>query len=129
MINAIDKLTDKNEIEYLNVTYLRKSKIIICFDLIEDIDKIPNKRKRVEIEKAINYINKAIWFFLNYEGSKKGTNPRKKHFFGSAFFNEIRLSASEIADAMKYTSCMKYAYAYILVANFISHFGFCYNIS
>ena len=51
---------DKNEIEYLNVTYLRKSKIIICFDLIEDIDKIPNKRKRAEIEKAINYINKAI---------------------------------------------------------------------
>ena len=51
---------DKNEIEYLNVTYLRKSKIIICFDLIEDIDKIPSKRKRAEIEKAINYINKAI---------------------------------------------------------------------
>lgn len=51
---------DKNEIEYLNVTYLRKSKIIICFGLIEDIDKIPSKRKRAEIEKAINYINKAI---------------------------------------------------------------------
>ena len=51
---------DKNEIDYLNVTYLRKSKIIICFDLIEDIDKIPSKRKRAEIEKAINYINKAI---------------------------------------------------------------------
>ena len=51
---------DKNEIEHLNVTYLRKSKIIICFDLIEDIDKIPSKRKRAEIEKAINYINKAI---------------------------------------------------------------------
>ena len=51
---------DKNEIEYLNITYLRKSKIIICFDLIEDIDKIPSKRKRAEIEKAINYINKAI---------------------------------------------------------------------
>ncbi|MBQ8782672.1 MAG: hypothetical protein IJZ57_02740 [Clostridia bacterium] len=51
---------DKNEIEYLNVTYLRKSKIIICFDMIEDIDKIPSKRKRAEIEKAINYINKAI---------------------------------------------------------------------
>lgn len=51
---------DKNEIEYLNVTYLRKSKIIICFDLIEDIYKIPSKRKRAEIEKAINYINKAI---------------------------------------------------------------------
>ena len=51
---------DKNEIEYLNVTYLRKSKIIICFDLIEDIDKIPSKRKRAEIENAINYINKAI---------------------------------------------------------------------
>ena len=51
---------DKNEIEYLNVTYLRKSKIIICFDLIEEIDKIPSKRKRAEIEKAINYINKGI---------------------------------------------------------------------
>lgn len=51
---------DKNEIEYLKVTYLRKSKIIICFDLIEDIDKIPSKRKRAEIENAINYINKAI---------------------------------------------------------------------
>ena len=51
---------DKNEIEYLNVTYLRKSKIIICFDLIEDIDKIPSKRKRTEIEKAINFINNAI---------------------------------------------------------------------
>ncbi len=51
---------DKNEIEYLNVTYLRKSKIIICFDLIEDIDIIPSKRKRAEIEKAINYINNAI---------------------------------------------------------------------
>lgn len=51
---------DKNEIEYLNVTYLRKSKIIICFDLIDDIDKIPSKRKRTEIEKAINYINNGI---------------------------------------------------------------------
>lgn len=51
---------DKNEIEYLNVTYLRKSKIIICFDLIEDIDKIPSKRKRAEIDKAINCINNAI---------------------------------------------------------------------
>jgi hypothetical protein len=51
---------DKNGIEYLKVTYLRKSKIIICFDLIEDIDKIPSKRKRTEIEKAINFINNAI---------------------------------------------------------------------
>lgn len=51
---------DKNEIDYLNVTYLRKSKIIICFDLIEDIDKIPSKRKKDEIEKSINYINNAI---------------------------------------------------------------------
>ena len=50
----------ENEIKSLNVTYLRKSKIIICFDLIDDIDKIPSKRKRTEIEKAINYINKAI---------------------------------------------------------------------
>ena len=51
---------DKNEIEYLNITYLRKSKIIICFNLIEDIDKIPSKRKKDEIEKAINFINNAI---------------------------------------------------------------------
>ncbi len=51
---------DKNEIEYMNVTYLRKSKIIICFDFIEDIDKIPSKRKRTELEKAINFINNAI---------------------------------------------------------------------
>lgn len=51
---------DKNEIEYLKVTYLRKSKIIICFNLIEDIDKIPSKRKKDETEKAINFINNAI---------------------------------------------------------------------
>lgn len=51
---------DKNEIEYLNVTYLRKSKIIICFDLIEDIDKFSSKKKKAEIEKTIDYINNAI---------------------------------------------------------------------
>ena len=51
---------DDNNIDYLNVTYLRKSKIIICFDLIDDIDKIKSKRKKAEIEKAINFINNAI---------------------------------------------------------------------
>ena len=39
---------NKNQIEYLNVTYLKKSKIIICFDLVENIDKIPSKRKKLK---------------------------------------------------------------------------------
>ncbi len=30
-------------------------------------------------------------------GSIPVSSSRKKHFFGSAFFNEIRLTASEIA--------------------------------
>ena len=35
--------------------------------------------------------------------------PRKKHFFGSAFFNEIRLMASEISlRDVKYASRVKY---------------------
>lgn len=53
-------LFDKNQIEYLNVTYLKKSKIIINFDLVEDIDKFESKRKKEEIKKAINYINMSI---------------------------------------------------------------------
>jgi len=50
----------KYEIEYFNVTYLKKSKVVVSFDLVEDVDKIVSKRKKEEIKKAIYNINMYI---------------------------------------------------------------------
>ncbi len=51
---------DKNQIEYLDVTYLKKSKIIVSFDLVGDVDKIASKRKKEEVKKVINHINFSV---------------------------------------------------------------------
>ncbi len=49
-----------NKIELLNITYLKRSKIIINVDLAEELDKKMSKKTREEILKAINYINVFI---------------------------------------------------------------------
>lgn len=51
---------DKQQIEHLQVTYLKRSKILIRVDLVEEIDKNTSKRKREAIKKAIRFINMSI---------------------------------------------------------------------
>lgn len=53
------KITDEI-IKYRIEPYIKESIIQIIIDLIDDIDKIKSKRKKAEIEKAINFINNAI---------------------------------------------------------------------
>lgn len=49
-----------NNIEFLNVTYLKRSKILLCVGLTQDIEKTVTKRKKQEIEKALRHINMSI---------------------------------------------------------------------
>lgn len=51
---------DKQQIEFLQITYLKRSKIIIRVDLTEEIDKNTSSRKKQAINKAIHFINKSI---------------------------------------------------------------------
>ncbi len=53
-------ILDKQQIEQLQVTCLKRSKILIRVDLVEEIDKNTSKRKREAIEKAIDFINRSI---------------------------------------------------------------------
>lgn len=50
---------DKQQIEYLQVTYLKSSRILLHIDLIEEPIHFTSKRKKV-IEKAIDAINVSI---------------------------------------------------------------------
>ncbi len=51
---------EDNKIKLLNITYLKRSKIIINVDLAEELDKKMSKKTREEILKSINYINVFI---------------------------------------------------------------------
>lgn len=52
-------MLDKQQIEYLQVTYLKRSKILLHVDLVDEPVKITGKKKKV-IEKAIDTINMSI---------------------------------------------------------------------
>ena len=51
---------DKQKIEYLQVTYLKRSKILIHINYAGDVDKIPSKRGKNIIEKSIHFINMSV---------------------------------------------------------------------
>lgn len=51
---------DKQQIEYIQVTYLKRSKILIQVDLIEELDKNISRKKQEQINKSIHFINKSI---------------------------------------------------------------------
>ena len=53
-------ILDKQQIEYLNVTYLKRSKVIVAFDLAQDIESIASKRTKDKIKKSIHCINTSI---------------------------------------------------------------------
>ncbi|MBQ6864692.1 MAG: hypothetical protein IJO14_10705 [Clostridia bacterium] len=51
---------DKQQIEYLQVTYLKRSKILIWCDLPEEAEKELSGKKKEAIKKAIHFINTSI---------------------------------------------------------------------
>ncbi len=51
---------DKQQIEFLQITYLKRSKIIICICLSEKVDKNINNKKMQTINKSIHFINNSI---------------------------------------------------------------------
>ncbi len=51
---------DKYQIEYVMLTYLKKSSILIKVELAKELDKNISRKKREEIIKTINYINSTI---------------------------------------------------------------------
>lgn len=54
-------ILDRQQIRQLQVTYLKKSKILIQIDLIDEVNnKKISKRKRETIEKAIYFINTSV---------------------------------------------------------------------
>ena len=53
-------ILDKQQIEYLNVTYLKRSKVIVAFDLAQDTESIASKRTKDKIKKSIHCINTSI---------------------------------------------------------------------
>ena len=50
---------DTEKIEYIQITYLKRSKILLHVDLVEEPVQFTGKRKKV-IEKAIHCINSLI---------------------------------------------------------------------
>lgn len=52
---------DSQQIDQLQVTYLKRSKILICVDIPKDIDITSRKRKEIKmIVKTIGFINREI---------------------------------------------------------------------
>lgn len=51
---------DKQQIKHLQVTYLKRSKILIRVDLAEEIDKNTSRKKTPVTKKAIHFINMSI---------------------------------------------------------------------
>lgn len=51
---------DPEQKEQLQVSYLRRSKILLRVELSKELDKKTSRKKRHEIEKAIRYINSSI---------------------------------------------------------------------
>lgn len=53
-------ILDKQQIDQLQVVYLRRSKILIRCDLLEETDKKLSRKRKKVIEKAIRFINMSI---------------------------------------------------------------------
>ncbi len=53
-------LLERNEIKVLQVTYLRRSKILIGIALTEELPKNTKRKDRQIIEKALRFINNSI---------------------------------------------------------------------
>ncbi len=53
-------ILDKQQIEYLEVTYLKRSKILIQVSLVENMGEKSNRKIRRVINKAIHSINTSI---------------------------------------------------------------------
>ncbi len=53
-------ILDKQQIEHLQVVYLKRSKILIWCDLIEETDKKLSRRKKEAVKKTIHFINMSI---------------------------------------------------------------------
>lgn len=51
---------DKQQIDHLQVTYLKRSKILIHVEMPDEIDKISSSRKKNVVEKAIRFINMSV---------------------------------------------------------------------
>lgn len=52
-------LLEKQQIAYLKVTYLKRSKILIGVELVEELNT-KSKKKKEMVEKALRYINTSI---------------------------------------------------------------------
>ena len=53
-------ILDKQQIEHLQIIYLKRSKILICCDLTEETDKKLSGKRKKTVKKAISFINKSI---------------------------------------------------------------------
>lgn len=53
-------ILDKQQIKHLQIVYLKRSKIFISCNLVEDVDKNYNRKKKETIKKSVSFINKAI---------------------------------------------------------------------
>lgn len=53
-------ILDKRQIEYLQIVYLKRSKILIWCNLIEETDKKLSRRKKDAIKKITHFINMSI---------------------------------------------------------------------
>lgn len=51
---------DKQQVEHLQIIYLKRSKILLWCNLIEETDKKLSKRKKEAISKAIHFINMSV---------------------------------------------------------------------
>lgn len=51
---------NKHQIEHLQVTYLKRSRILIWCDLLEETDKELGNKKKETIKKAIHFINTSL---------------------------------------------------------------------
>lgn len=51
---------DKQQVEYLQIIYLKRSKILLWCNLIEETDRKLSRREKDAINKATNYINMSI---------------------------------------------------------------------
>ncbi|MBE6648415.1 MAG: hypothetical protein E7614_02710 [Ruminococcaceae bacterium] len=53
-------LLKKDKVEHIEVTYLKRSKILLEIDLAMELDKKTRKRDREEVYKSISYINTQL---------------------------------------------------------------------
>ena len=53
-------ILDKQQVEHLQIIYLKRSKILLWCNLIEETDKKFSKRKKEAINKATHFINMSI---------------------------------------------------------------------